>query len=103
MIDSGCIDHLLLFEDHFVYLGAQIKYATVANGQQGSMHRPGKVVIQQHIKGKTLPILTLQKVWFAPYIANQLLTILTLTKQGYRCEITHTTSRIWNAREQLVI
>ena len=42
MIDSGCIDHLLPFEDDFVHLGTQTRYATVANGQQVSMHGPGK-------------------------------------------------------------
>ena len=59
MIDSGCTNHLSPFEDDFVHLGTQIRYATVANGQQVSMHGPGKVVVQQQIKGKILPILTL--------------------------------------------
>ena len=52
---------------------------------------------------KTLPILILQEVWFAPHAASQLLSVLTLTKQGYRYEITHDASRIWNAKGQLVI
>ena len=59
MIDSGYIDHLSPFEDDFVYLGTQTRYAAVANGQQVSIHGPSKVVVQQHIKGKILPILTL--------------------------------------------
>ena len=59
MIDSGCTDHLSPFEDDFVHLDTQTRYATVANGQQVSMHGPGKVVNQQHVKGKILPILTL--------------------------------------------
>ena len=59
MIDNGCTDHLSLFEDDFVHLGTQTRYATVANGQQVSTHGSGKVVVQQRIKGKILPILTL--------------------------------------------
>ena len=98
MIDNGCTDHLSPFEDDFIYTGNQTRYAAVANGQQVSMHGPGKVVIQQHIKGKILPILTLREVWFAPYVANQLLSVPTLTKQDYKCEITHNISRIWNAK-----
>ena len=103
MIDSGCIDHLLPFEDDFVHLGTQMRYATVANGQQVSMHGPGKVVIQQYTKGKILSILTLWEVWFAPHATNRLLSIPMLTKQGYKCEITHNASRIWNTKGQLVI
>ena len=80
MIDSGCTDHLSPFEDNFIHLCTQTRYATVANGQQVSMHGPGKVVIQQQIKGKILPILTLQEVWFAPHAANQLLSVPMLTK-----------------------
>ena len=103
MIDSGCTDHLSPFEDDFVHLGTQTRYATVANGQQVAMHGPGKVVIQQRTKGKIFPILTLREIWFAPHAANQLLSVLMLTKQGYRCEITHNASRIWNTKGQLVI
>ena len=55
------------------------------------------------IKGKTLPILTLQEIWFALHAANCLLSVPTLTKQGYRCEITYNASWIWNPKEQLVI
>ena len=33
MIDSGCTDHLSPFEDDFVHLGTQTRYAAVANGQ----------------------------------------------------------------------
>ena len=80
MIDSGCTDHLSLFEDDFVHLGTQTRYAAVANGQQVSMHGPSKIVVQQQIKGKILPILTLQEVWFAPHAANQLLSVPMLTK-----------------------
>ena len=47
MIDSNCTDHLLQFEGDFIHLGTQTRYATVANGQQVSMHGPGKVVVQQ--------------------------------------------------------
>ena len=32
MIDSGCTDHLSPFEDDFIHLGTQTRYATVANG-----------------------------------------------------------------------
>ena len=103
MIESGCTDHLSPFEDGFVHIGTQIRYAAVANGQQVSVHGSGKVVIQQCIKGKILPILTLQEVWFAPHAANQLLSVPTLIKQGYKCEITYNASRIWNAKGQLVI
>ena len=59
MIDSGCTDHHLPFEDDFVHLGIQTRYATIANRQQVSIHGPDKVVIQQQTKGKILPILTL--------------------------------------------
>ena len=103
MIDSGCTDHLSPFEDDFVHLGTQTRYATVANGQQVSMHGSGKVVVQQRIKGKILPILTLREVWFASHAANRLLSVSMLTKQGYKCEITHNTSRIWNTKRQLMI
>ena len=89
MIDSGCTDHLSSFEDDFAHLGTQMRYTSIANGQQVSMHGPGKVVVQQQIKGKILPILTLQEVWFAPHAANQLLSVPMLTNQGYKCEITH--------------
>ena len=47
MIDSGCTDHLSPFEDDFVHLGTQTRYAAVANGQQVSKHGPGKIVVQQ--------------------------------------------------------
>ena len=47
--------------------------------------------------------MTLQEVWFVPYAANRLLSVPMLTKQGYKCEITHNASRIWNAKGQLVI
>ena len=103
MIDSGCTDHLSPLEYDFIHLGTQMRYASVTNGQQVSMHGPGKIVVQQWIRGKTLPILTLQEVWFAPHAANWLLSVPTLTKQGYKCEITHNTSRIWNTKGQLVI
>ena len=46
MIDSGCTDHLSPFEDDFIHLGTQTRYAAVANGQQVFMHGPGKVVVQ---------------------------------------------------------
>ena len=59
MIDSGCTDHLSPFEDDFVHLGTQTRYAAVANGQQVAMHGPGKVVVQQRTKGKIFPILIL--------------------------------------------
>ena len=103
MIDSSCTDHLSPFEDDFIHLGTQTRYAAVANGQQVSMHGPGKVVVQWQIKGKILPILTLWEVWFAPHAANQLLSVPTLTKQGYKYEITRNASRIWNTKGQLVI
>ena len=98
MIDSDCTDYLSPFKDDFIHLGTQTRYAAVANGQQISVHGPSKVIIQQHIKGKILSILTLQDVWFTPHAANQLLSVPMLTKQGYRCEITHKVSRIWNAK-----
>ena len=49
MINSGCTDHLSSFEDDFVHLGTQTRYAAVANGQQVSMYKLGKVVLQQCI------------------------------------------------------
>ena len=33
MIDSSCTDHLSPFEDDFIHLGTQTRYAAVANGQ----------------------------------------------------------------------
>ena len=59
MIDSGYIDYLYPFEDDFIHLGTETRYAAIANGQQVLMHGPSKVVVQQQIKNKTLPILIL--------------------------------------------
>ena len=101
MIDSGCTDHLSPFKDDFAHLGSKVRQAVVANGQTVPMYGPGKVIIQQHLKGSEP--LVLKEVWFAPHAAHRLLSVPTLTAQGFKCTINEKESRIWDSNENLVI
>ena len=42
-------------------------------------------------------------MWYAPHAVHRLLSVNTLTGQGYRCVINDQESRIWNASGTLVI
>ena len=101
MVDSGCTDHLTPFKDDFAYLGTAVHSASVANGQTVLMYGPGKIILQQSFKGSE-PIV-LDEVWYAPCTAHRLLSVNTLTGQGYRCVINDQEGRIWNASGTLVI
>jgi len=101
MIDSGCTDHLSPFKDDFAHLGNQVHHAIVANGQKVPMYGLGKIIIQS--KDKRAEPLVLSKVWYAPHAAHRLMSVLTLTSQGYRCTINDCESNIWDANERLVI
>ena len=81
MIDSGCTDHLSPFLDDFAHLGNLVRHAVVANGQKVPMYGPGKIIINQRIKG-TEP-LVLKEVWYAPHAGHQLLSVPILNSQGY--------------------
>ena len=81
MIDSGCTDHLSPFLDDFAHLGNMVQHTVVANGQKVPMYGPGKIIINQHIKGSEP--LVLQEVWYAPHAGHRLLLVPTLTSQGY--------------------
>ena len=102
MIDGGCTDHLTPFKDDFVHLGTAVHSASVANGQTVPMYGPGKIILQG-FKGSE-PII-LDEVWYAPHAAHRLLSVNTLTGQGYtsRCVINDQESRIWNTSGTLVI
>ena len=100
MIDSGCTDHLTPFKDDFAHLGTTVRSATVANGQTVPMYGPGKMILES-FKGSE-PIV-LEEVWYAPHAAHRLLSVNTLTGQGYRCVVNEQESRIWNASGTLVI
>ena len=67
------------------------------------MYGPGKVIVQQRSKGQLFQPVTLEEVWYAPQAAHRLLSVPTLTTQGYRSGITNKESRIWNAEGDLVI
>ena len=101
MIDSGCTNHLSLFKDDFAHLGTTVRSTSITNGQTVPMYGPGKIILQQSFKGSE-PIV-LDEVWYAPHAAHRLLSVNTLTGQGYRCVINDQESRIWNARGTLVI
>ena len=85
MIDSGCTDHLSPFLDNFAHLGNMVQHAVVANGQKVPMYGPGKIIIDQRIKGSEP--LVLKEVWYAPYAGHRLLSVPTLTGQGYKCTV----------------
>ena len=68
MIDSSCTDHLSLFLDDFAHLGNLVQHAVVANGQKVPMYGPGKIIINQQIKGSES--LVLKEVWYAPHIGH---------------------------------
>jgi len=101
MIDSGCTDNLSPFKDDFAHLGNQVHHAIVANRQKVSMYNPGKIIIQS--KDEWAEPLVLSEVWYAPHAAHRLMSVPTLTSQGYRCTINDRESNIWNANERLVI
>ena len=65
------------------------------------MYCPGKIILQQSFK-ESEPIV-LNEVWYAPHTAHRLLSVNTLTSQGYKCVITDQESKIWNASGTLVI
>ena len=100
MIDSGCTDHLMPFKDDFAHLGTTVRSATVTNGQTVPMYGPGKIILES-FKGSE-PIV-LEEVWYALHAVHRLLSVNTLTGQGYRCVINDQESRIWNASGTLVI
>ena len=62
------------------------------------MYGPGKVILQQSFKG--LEPVILEGVWYAPH---RLLSVNTLTSQGYKYVIKDQESRVWNAGGALVI
>jgi len=101
MIDSGCTDHFSPFKDDFAHLGNQVRHAIVANGQKVPMYGPGKIIIQS--KDERAEPLVLSEVWYAPHAAHRLMSVPTLTSQGYRCTINDRESNIWDANERLVI
>ena len=103
MIDNGCTDHFTPFLDDFAHLSKEVCYASVANGERVPMYGPGKVIVQQQSQGQCFQPITLEEVWYAPQAAHRLLSVPTLTTQGYHCGITHKESRIWNASGDLVI
>ena len=83
MINSGCTTHLSPFLDDFAHLGNLVRHAVIANGQKVPMYGPGKIIINQYIK-RSEP-LVLKEVWYAPHAGHQLLSVPTLTSQGYKC------------------
>ena len=101
MIDSGCTDHLTPFKDNFAHLETSVQSASIADGSRVPMYGPGKVILQQSFKGSE-PVV-LEEVWYAPYAVLRLLSVNTLTSQGYKCVIKDQESRIWNANGALVI
>jgi len=101
MIDSGCIDHLSPFKDDFAHLGNQVRHAIVANGQKVPMYGPGKIIIQS--KDLQAEPLVLSEVLYAPHVGHRLLSVPTLTSQGYKCMINDHKSNIWDANKRLVI
>ena len=101
MIDSGCTDHLSPFLDDFAHLGNLVRHAVIANGQKVPMYGPGKIIINQCIKGSEP--LVLKEVWYAPHAGHRLLSVPTLTSQGYKCIISDQESSIWDTNENLVI
>ena len=58
-------------------------------------------ILQQSFKGSE-PVV-LEEVCYAPHTAHRLLSVNTLTSQGYQCVIKDQESRIWNASGALVI
>ena len=90
MIDSGCTDHLTPFKDDFAHLGTAVRSASVANRQTVPMYGPGKIILES-FKGSE-PIV-LEEVWYVPHAAHRLLSVNTLTGQGYRCVINDQESR----------
>ena len=101
MIDSGCTDHLSPFLDDFAHLGNLVQHAVFANGQKVPMYGPGKIIINQRIKGSEP--LVLKEVWYAPHAGHRLLLVPTLTSKGYKCIISDQESSIWDTNENLVI
>ena len=101
MIDSGCTDHLSPFLDDFAHLGNMVRHTVVANGQKVPMYGPGKILLNQCIKGSEP--LVLKEVWYTPHAGHRLLSVPTLTSQGYKCIISDQESSIWDANENLVI
>jgi hypothetical protein len=83
MIDSGCTDHLSPFKDDFAHLGNQVRHAIIANRQKVPMYGPGKIIIHQRFKGSEP--LVLNEVWYASHAGHRLLSVPTLTSQGYKC------------------
>ena len=65
------------------------------------MYGPGKIIINQWIKGSDP--LVLKEVWYTPHAGHQLLSVPTLTSQGYKCIISDQESSIWDTNENLVI
>ena len=65
------------------------------------MYGPGKLIINQWIKGSEP--LVLKEVWYTPHAGHQLLSVPTLTSQGYKCIISNQESSIWDTNENLVI
>ena len=68
MIDSGCTNHLSPFWDNFAHLGNMVRHAVVANGQRVPIYGPGKIILNQRIKGSES--LVLKEVWYAPHAGH---------------------------------
>ena len=80
MVHSGCTDHLTPFKDDFAHLGTAVRSASVANGQTVPMYGPGKIILQGFKGSKPI---VLDEVRYAPHAAHRLLSVNTLTGQGY--------------------
>ena len=100
LIDSGASDHIMPYLEDFSNLAQGEQFASTANGSIIKLHGPGTIVLKQD--HRSAPPVTLTGVWYAPKAAHCLLSVTTLTHQGFQCEITDRT-KIWDNQRHLVI
>ena len=98
MIDGGCTDHLHCLK---MTLHTWEQLSTLPLSQMDRQYRC-MVLARSYFNKGSEPIV-LNEVWYAPHIVHRLLSVNTLSGQGYRCVINNQESRIWNTSGTLVI
>ena len=96
----GASDHITPYLEDFSNILSGKQLASTANGSIIQMHAPGTIVLKQNTP--KAPIVCLTGVWYTPEAAHRLLSVTSLTSQGFSCKITDKT-KIWDKQGKLVI
>ena len=101
LVDSGCSDHITPYLSDFSHISNGIRQCKTASGDYMNLQGPGTVIIKhQNDKGSRTLVLT--GVYYASKADHRLLSVIQLTRQGFRCVVTDKT-QIWDSKGRLVI